>query len=603
MKYKSLADFSLYPSYTTTIDLSRDSLLSEQAVKTLREKYMSDNETSPQEAFARAACAFSDSEEMAQRIYDYVSKQWFMYASPILANGGTSRGLPISCFLNFVDDSIQGLVNNWTENLWLTTSGGGIGTYFGAVRSDGSKTSRGTKSTGVIPFMKTIETQMLAYSQGQNRRGAAAIYLDVSHPEIEEFVNMRRVGGGDIGRKIHAKEVWHHAVNVSDKFMRAVIAGEDWDLIDPNSKEVTRTISARDLWQRILETRMETGEPYIMFVDTVNRLMPWPLAAKGRSVSHSNLCSEITLPTDPDHTAVCCLSSVNLETWDEWKNDDKFISDLIQFLDNVLEYFIQKAPPALFRAVNSAKRERSLGLGTMGFHALLQRKNIPFESALAVSLNKKIFKQISDQAKTATIDLVEVLGREVPPDMEGVIARNSHLMAIAPNATSADIIGTSPSIEPYVSNAFSKRTNTGVFIRKNKYLEQVFEKYGRNNKQIWNSVTAHQGSVQHLDFLSDWEKDIFKTAFEIDQEWLIQHAADRQPYICQAQSLNLFLSATASKGLLHHLHKVAWQRGVKTLYYVRSSSAKAVEDISKKIERTKFDFENNTASSCLACEG
>jgi len=577
-------------------------------VKTLKEKYMSSTEVSPQEAFARAACAYSDSPEMAQRIYDYASKQWFMYASPVLANGGTARGLPISCYLNHVDDSLQGLVDNWTENLWLTTGGGGIGTYFGAVRSDGAKTSRGTKSTGVIPFMKTVETQMLAYSQGQNRRGASAIYLDISHPEIEEFINMRRVGGGDISRKVHAKEVWHHAVNIPDKFMEAVKQDAEWDLIDPNSKEVVRTVSARDLWKRVLETRMETGEPYIMFVDTVNRLMPWPLQAKGRTVYHSNLCSEITLPTDPNHTAVCCLSSVNLETWDAWKDDVNFIPDLIRFLDNVLEYFIQKAPASLFRAVQSAKRERSLGLGTMGFHALLQKKKIPFESALAVSLNRKVFEHISKQAKQASRSLV-LQGREIPADMEGSEYRNAHLMAIAPNATSADIIGTSPSIEPYVSNAFTKRTNTGVFLRKNKYLEEVLEKYDRNNKRTWNSITAHQGSVQHLDFLSDWEKDIFKTAFEIDQEWLIQHAADRQPFICQAQSLNLFLSATVSKNLLHNLHKIAWERGLKTLYYVRSSSAKSVEDISKKIERTKFDFEvkevydGSSTSNCLACEG
>lgn len=596
----AMTSFADKPSFTIQLDESREDFLSEQAKKTLKEKYMTEAETLAQEAFARPAAAFSDNEAMAQRIYDYASKQWFGYASPILANGGTKKGLPISCFLNYVDDSLKGLADNWTENLWLTTAGGGIGSFFGDVRSDGAKTSRGTTSTGIIPFMKCVETQMLAYSQGKTRRGAAAIYLDISHPEIVEFINMRKVGGGDINRKVNAKQVWHHAVVIPDTFMQKVEEDGDWNLVDPHSKQVTSTVKARHLWIQILEMRMETGEPYLMFKDAVDRGMNPAQKARGREIHHSNLCSEITLPTDKDHTAVCCLSSVNLETYEEWKNDPQFIPDLIRFLDNVLEYFIQNAPDTMIRAINSAKRERSLGLGAMGFHALLQQKNIPFESALAVGLNKRIFKQIKEQADAESYKLAEERG--CPEDLAGIfMQRNAHLLAIAPTATNADIVGTSPSIEPYVSNTFTKRTNVGTFTKGNKYLEAVLEKYNRNDKRTWNTIRSHEGSVQHLTFLSEWERSVFKTAFELDQHWIIQHAADRQEFICQSQSVNLFFPAAASKQYIHSVHKMAWQKGLKTLYYVRSSAARHVEDISKKIERTRFEFEGG--SDCVACEG
>ena len=587
------------------INYDRDKYLSEFSHKTLQDRYLIEGETSPQDAFARAAKAFSDDDAHAQRLYDYVSKLWFMFSTPILSNGGTSRGLPISCFLNYVEDSRQGLTGHYTENAFLSSVGGGVGGYWSHVRSVGSKTSNGSESTGVIPFMKVVDAEMLAFSQGVTRRGSYAAYLDISHPEVEEFLDVRKPTGGDVNRK---SVNLHHGILVGDDFMGLIEGAtreegfdDSWDLIDPHTNQVTKTVSAKTLWVKLIQNRVETGEPYIMFKDTVQAALPQFQKDAGLNVHHSNLCSEITLPTSEDRTAVCCLSSVNLEEFDEWKHDDNFIPDLIRMLDNVISYFIENAPMHLVRAVYSASRERSLGLGAMGFHAYLQRHNIPFESASAKGANMKMFQHIKWRAKDATKKLAEERGE--CPDGVGYGVRNAHLLAVAPNASSSIICGnTSPSIEPYRANAFTQKTKSGSSLLKNEYLEHVLQELDQDTDDVWKSIITNNGSVQHLDFLDDWTKDVFKTAVEIDQKWIIDMASDRQMDICQSQSLNIFFPADVSKQELHAIHMMAWKRKVKTLYYLRSEAIKRAETVSDEVLR-QYIFDSLDDEGCVACEG
>ena len=583
------------------INYDRDELLTDFGKTTLKDRYLLPQEDSPQDGFLRAAKAFSDNDEMAERIYSYASKLWFMYSTPVLSNAGSKRGMPISCFLNYVGDSREGLTGHYTENAWLASVGGGIGGYWGHIRSDGTMTSGGSQSSGSIPFLHVVDSEILAFSQGKTRRGSYAAYMDISHPEIIEFIEMRKPSGGDVHRKCLNL---HHGVNISNEFMQLIdncikepTYDDSWNLIDPHTKKVVRTVSARELWQKILETRVATGEPYVSFIDTINDALPETQKKLGLEVHHSNLCTEITLPTSDNRTAVCCLSSVNLEKYDEWKNDTLFIPDLIRFLDNVLQYFIDYAPEELFRARFSANNERSLGLGAMGFHAYLQSKGIPFESVLAKSLNLKIFKKIKEQAVEESKRLA--IKRGEAPDMEGTGMRNAHLLAIAPNASSSIICGTtSPSVEPYRANAYVQKTMSGSFLVKNKYLEKLLEKKGINNDTTWTSILANRGSVLHIKELSDYEKDTFKTAIEINQQWVIEHAADRQQYICQGQSINVFVPADVNVKELHDIHMLAWKRKLKTLYYCRSEAIKRAELVSKKIERTIIP-----EADCLSCEG
>jgi ribonucleoside-diphosphate reductase alpha chain len=584
------------------IDYSKDNLLTEFSFKTLEDRYLVGDEKSPQEGFARAAQAFADDDEHAQRLYDYASNLWFMFSTPVLSNGGTKRGLPISCFLNYVEDSREGITEHYTENAYLSSFGGGIGGSWSAVRSAGTKTSKGSESTGVIPFVKVVDAEMLAFSQGVTRRGSYAGYIHISHPEIEEFLDIRKPTGGDTNRKCLNL---HHGIVISDKFMEIIHRAtkeegfdDSWELIDPHSGEVKKVVSARTLWVKILQNRMETGEPYIMFEDAVNADLPEFQKRKGLKVNHSNLCSEITLATNEERTAVCCLSSVNLEYYDEWSKVPAFIPDLIRMLDNVLTYFIANAPEQMERARFSAMRERSLGLGAMGFHAYLQKNNMPFESVFASSVNYEMFKHIKTQAQATTEQLA--VERGACPDDDSCSVRNAHLLAIAPNASSSIICGnTSPSIEPFRANAFTQKTKSGSFLQKNKYLEKTLEKYGRNDELTWKEIVTNKGSVQHLDFLSDEEKEVFKTAVEINQSWVVEHAAARQEFICQSQSVNLFFPPDVNKGDLHNVHMLAWAKNMKTLYYLRSEAISRADNVSNKIKR-EIIFEQ---SDCLSCEG
>ena len=579
----------------------RDNLLTDFGKTTLKDRYLLPEENSPQEAFLRAAKAYSDNDEMAQRIYDYASKLWFMYSTPILSNGGTERGMPISCFLNYVGDSREGLTDHYTENAWLTSIGGGIGGYWGDIRSDGVKTSGGSQSSGTVPFLKVVDSEIMAFSQGKTRRGSYAAYMNVSHPEILEFLDIRKPSGGDIHRKCLNL---HHGINITNDFMELIekciqepTYDDTWNLIDPHTKEIVRKVSARDLWLKILENRVATGEPYICFIDHINDALPETQKKLGLSVRHSNLCTEITLPTNEDRTAVCCLSSVNLEKYDEWKNDKLFISDLVRFLDNVLQSFIENAPDSVFRAKFSATQERSIGLGAMGFHAYLQKNNIVFESVMAKAKNKIMFKHIKDEAVKESRRLA--IKRGEAPDMEGTGMRNAHLLAIAPNASSSIICGTtSPSVEPFRANAYVQKTMSGSFLVKNKFLEKLLETKGINNEKTWTSILGNRGSVLHIKELSSWEKDVFKTAIEINQSWVIEHAADRQEFICQGQSLNVFVPADVNIKELHDTHMLAWKKKLKTLYYCRSEAIKRAELVSKKVERTIIP-----EADCLACEG
>jgi ribonucleoside-diphosphate reductase alpha chain len=588
------------------IDPSRDALLTDFGKKTLEDRYLLPDE-SFQGMFARVATAYADDSEHAQRIYDYISKLWFMPATPVLSNGGADRGLPISCFLNGVSDSLDGIVETWNENVWLASNGGGIGTYWGSVRSIGEKVGQNGQTSGIIPFIRVMDSLTLAISQGSLRRGSAACYLDIHHPEIEEFLEIRKAAG-DFNRK---SLNLHHGINITDEFMEAVQHDRPFGLRSPKSNEVIKEISARKLWQKILELRMATGEPYLIFSDTVNNAMPAHQRQLGFKVRQSNLCSEIMLHTGLDHkgmdrTAVCCLSSVNAEKFLEWKGEEMFLEDVFRFLDNVLEDFITRAPPEMARAVYSAKRERSVGLGLMGFHSFLQSQGVAMESATAKSWNNIMFKHLRRGADAASVKLAKERG--ACPDAAdcGVMARFSHKLAIAPTASISIICGgTSAGIEPIPANIYTHKTLSGSFSVKNPFLEEVLEKKGENKPSTWTSILEHEGSVQHLDFLTDDEKLVFRTAFEIDQRWIIELAADRTPYICQSQSLNLFLPADTDKWDLHMLHWTAWEKGLKSLYYCRSKSIQRAgfagsekgEKVMDAIKAPKTDYEE-----CLACQ-
>ncbi|MDF1807033.1 ribonucleoside-diphosphate reductase subunit alpha, partial [Hyphomonas sp.] len=572
--------------------------------KTLQDRYLLPGE-SYQDMFARVSLAFADDTEHAQRLYDYMSKLWFMPATPVLSNGGAARGLPISCFLNQVGDSLDDIVETWTENVWLASNGGGIGTYWGNVRSIGEKVGQNGQTSGIIPFIRVMDSLTLAISQGSLRRGSAACYIDVHHPEIEEFLEIRKASG-DFNRK---SLNLHHGINITDDFMEAVKNDEDYGLISPKSKEVIRTINARKLWQKILELRMQTGEPYLLFTDTVNNAMPAHQRKLGLKVTQSNLCSEITLPTGVDHagqdrTAVCCLSSVNAEKYLEWSKDETFIEDIFRFLDNVLEDFIERAPPEMARAVYSAKRERSVGLGLMGFHSFLQTMNVPLESAMSKVWNEKMFKHIRQGADAASVKLAKERGPCEDARDVGMMARFSHKMAVAPTASISIICGgTSAGIEPIPANVYTHKTLSGSFTVKNQQLQRLLASKDMDTDEVWTSILEHEGSIQHLECLDEHEKSVFKTAFEIDQRWIIELAADRTPYICQSQSLNLFLPGDIAKWDLHMLHWTAWERGLKSLYYCRSKSVqRAAFAGSEKSEVQKMDTPNTDYDECLACQ-
>lgn len=541
----------------------------------LKDFYMRKDETSPQEAYARAAWAYSEGDvAFAQRIYDYASRGWMMFSSPVLSNaparGERWKSLPISCFLCYVPDTVEGLVEHTVETRWLSVKGGGVGGHWSDVRTASEM------SPGPIPFLKTVDADMLAYRQGRTRKGNYAVYVDVSHPDIEEVVGMRLPTGGDENRKCFNL---HNAVNITDAFMESVLAGGSWNLVNPHDGRIANTLPARDLWQRILETRFRTGEPYLNFIDEANRHLPESQKNLGLKIRGSNLCNEIHLATDADRTAVCCLSSLNLAAFDEWK-DTRIVQDMIRMLDNVLQCFIDECPPQLHRAKNSAVRERSLGLGTLGFHSYLQKRGIPFESALASSINHRIFRTI----KARAVEESQALARErgEPEDMRGTGMRNAHLLAVAPNSNSAIIVGSSPSIEPIKSNAYTHRCRAGTHLVKNPHLTPVLEMHGKNDEETWQSIILAQGSVQHLHFLSDIEKEIFKTAFEIDQRWIIEHAAARQQYICQGQSVNLFFPNGTDRSYVNRIHLMAWKKKLKGLYYLRSTANKVPDAVSSK---------------------
>ncbi|GCD55715.1 ribonucleoside-diphosphate reductase subunit alpha [Acetobacter pasteurianus] len=598
------------------VDRSRDALLTPFGKATLDNRYLLPDE-GYQDLFGRVASYYGADAAHAQRIYDYISKHWFMPATPVLSNGGTSRGLPISCFLNEASDSLKGIVDLWNENVWLASKGGGIGSYWGNLRSIGENVGRNGKTSGVIPFIRVMDSLTLAISQGSLRRGSAAVYLPVWHPEIEEFIELRRPTGGDPNRK--ALNL-HHGVLVSDAFMRAVESDDEWALISPKDGSVIRKISARGLWIRILTARMEQGEPYIVYSDHVNNARPEHHKLAGLEVKTSNLCSEITLPTGIDHhgkarTAVCCLSSLNLETWDQWKDNPQFIEDVMLFLDNVLQDFIDRAPEDMHRAKYAAMRERSVGLGVMGFHSFLQSRNVPFESVVAKVWNRKIFKHIREQADAASRKLAELRGPCPDAEEYGIMERFSNKMAIAPTASISIIAGNaSPGIEPIAANVFLQKTLSGSFTVRNRHLQKLLEEKGQDTPEVWSSITTSKGSVQHLDFLTQQEKDVFKTAFELDQRWVVEHAADRQPFICQAQSVNLFLPADVHKRDLHQIHYMAWKKGLKSLYYCRSLSIQRADTVSNVLAKNDVmnvdssQVSSGSASSgndyeeCLACQ-
>ncbi|MGF1628408.1 MAG: ribonucleoside-diphosphate reductase subunit alpha [Kiloniellaceae bacterium] len=584
------------------MDRSRDANLTVFGKATLSDRYLMPGE-SFQDLFARVAAHYADDSAHAQRLYDYISRLWFMPATPVLSNGGTSRGLPISCFLNEAGDSLDGIVGLWNENVWLAARGGGIGSYWGNLRSIGERVGHNGKTSGIIPFIRVMDSLTLAISQGSLRRGSAACYIPISHPEIEEFIELRRPTGGDPNRK--AMNL-HHGVVISDAFMRAVEKDEEWGLTSPKDNAVIRKVRARDLWIRILTARIETGEPYIIYGDHVNRQIPQHHKLAGLTVKMSNLCSEITLPTGKDHhgverTAVCCLSSLNLEKYFEWQDEEGFIEDVMRFLDNVLQDFIDKAPDSMARAKYSAQRERSVGLGVMGFHSFLQASRIPLEGVMAKVWNKKIFARIRKDADAASRKLAEERG--ACPDAEefGIMERFSNKLAVAPTASISIICGgASPGIEPIAANSFTHKTLSGSFNVRNKHLEELLEEKGQNNAEVWTSITVSQGSVQHLDFLSDDEKDVFKTAFELDQRWLIEHAGDRAAFICQAQSLNVFVPADVHKRDLHQIHFLAWKKGVKSLYYCRSKSIQRAESAIPMTPTATVPYLGKIASKGLA---
>lgn len=596
------------------IDRSRDENLTKFGIETLYDRYLLPEEA-PQDLFARVAMYYADNSKHAQRLYDYMSKLWFMPSTPILSNGGTSRGLPISCFLNETEDSLEDIMSLWNENVALASLGGGIGSYWGNVRSIGEKVGRNGKTSGIIPFIRVMDSLTLAISQGSLRRGSAAIYLPIWHPEIEEFIEIRRPTGGDPNRKAHNL---HHGVLVTNSFMQAVENDEEWALKSPKDKSVVAKIGARDLWIRLLTARIETGEPYIIYIDHVNDMIPDHHKMAGLNVKMSNLCSEITLPTGRDHlgndrTAVCCLSSLNLEKFDEWQDEPLIVEDIMRFLDNVLTDFIEKAPDSMKRAKYAAMRERSVGLGVMGFHSFLQSKKIPFEGVMAKVWNRRMFQLIKRQADDASRKLAEELGACPDAADYGIMERFSNKMSVAPTASISIICGgSSPGIEPIAANAYTHKTLSGSFPVRNKFLEALLEEKGKNTDDVWSDIFTSEGSIQHLDFLSDEEKDIFKTAFEIDQRWVIEHSADRTPFVCQAQSVNLFLPANVHKKELHDLHFSAWKKGLKSLYYCRSKSIQRAESNAswlrsresegREPELTEQNAGQPEYEECLSCQ-
>ena len=596
------------------IDRSRDSKLTDFGRATLKDRYLGHNE-SYQDLFARVASSYADDNLHAQRIYNYISNLWFMPATPVLSNGGTKRGLPISCFLNEASDSLNGILDLWSENVWLAAKGGGIGSYWGNLRSIGEKIGKVGKTSGIIPFIKVMDSLTMAISQGSLRRGSAACYLPIDHPEIEEFIEMRRPTGGDPNRK--ALNL-HHGVLVSDAFMRAVETDEQWALKSPADGTVQQTISARNLWIRLLTARIETGEPYIIYIDTVNRQIPQHHKLANLTVKTSNLCSEITLPTGidkngRDRTAVCCLSSLNLEKYDEWKDDNVMINDVMRFLDNVLTDFIERAPEQFDDAKYSAEKERSVGLGVMGFHSYLQKHSIPLESVMSKAWNKKIFKHIQEHVDQASKDLADERGACPDAADYGYNERFSNKTAIAPTASISIICGgASPGVEPVAANSYTHKTLSGSFNVRNRYLVELLEKHGKNTDDVWSGITTNQGSVSHLDFLTDLEKDVFKTAFELDQKWIIELSGDRTPYISQAQSINLFVPADIHKRELHKIHFDAWKKGLKSLYYCRSKSIQRAEnindakstDVTANVYKSKEKQSNEQPEyeECLSCQ-
>ncbi len=588
------------------IDRSRDALLTDFGKTTLEDRYLLPGE-SYQDMFARVATAFADDADHAQRIYDYISKLWFMPATPVLSNGGASRGLPISCFLNAVGDSLESIVGTWNQNVWLAANGGGIGTYWGGVRSIGERVKGSGQTSGIIPFIRVMDSLTLAISQGSLRRGSAAVYVDIHHPEIEEFLEIRKPSG-DFNRK---SLNLHHGISITDEFMEAVRRGDKFALRSPKTSDVVREVDARRLWQKVLELRLQTGEPYLIFSDTVNRAMPAHQRELGLKVRQSNLCSEIMLHSGPDHlgeerTAVCCLSSVNAETFLEWRENPRFVEDVMRFLDNVLQDFIDRAPPEMAPASYAAARERSVGLGLMGFHSFLQSQNVPFESAMAKSWNMRLFKHLRRECDAASKVLAEERGPCPDAAERGVMERFSHKLAIAPTASISIICGgASAGIEPIPANIYTHKTLSGSFAVKNPYLERLLAAKDQNTVEVWSSILENEGSVQHLAFLDADEKSVFKTAFELDQRWIIDLAADRTPEICQSQSVNLFLAGDVDKWDLHMLHWQAWERGMKSLYYLRSKSIQraafagadmATESAARSAE-ARTDYEE-----CLACQ-
>ena len=599
---------------TIKIDRSRDVNLTDFGKATLRDRYLGQNE-SFQDLFARVASVYADDNLHAQRIYNYISNLWFMPATPVLSNGGTERGLPISCFLNEANDSLKGITDLWEENVWLAARGGGIGSYWGNLRSIGEKIGKVGKTSGIIPFIKVMDSLTLAISQGSLRRGSAACYLQIDHPEIEEFIEMRRPTGGDVNRR---SLNLHHGVLVSDDFMRAVETDGQWALRSPNDGSVQSTIPARNLWIRLLTARVETGEPYVIYIDTVNRQIPQHHKLAGLKVKTSNLCSEITLPTGIDNdgkerTAVCCLSSLNLDTYDQWKDNDQFVEDIMRFLDNVMTDFINRAPDEFANAKYSAMRERSVGLGVMGLHSYFQQKNIPFGSVMSKVWNKKVFKNIQEKVDAASIALAEERGACPDAAEYGIKERFSNKTAIAPTASISIICGgSSPGIEPIAANSFTHKTLSGSFNVRNKYLKKILQKYKKDTDEVWSSITTNQGSVSHLDFLTADEKDTFKTAFEIDQRWIIELGADRTPHISQAQSINVFVPADIHKKELHDIHFQAWKKGLKSLYYCRSKSIQRAEnvtagsstDVTKNVYSKDNESNNkdNNYEECLSCQ-
>ena len=594
---------------TIKIDRSKDSKLTDFGRATLSDRYLGENE-SFQDLFARVASTYADNNLHAQRIYGYISNLWFMPATPILSNGGTERGLPISCFLNEAGDSLDGILDLWSENVWLAAKGGGIGSYWGNLRSIGEKIGRVGKTSGIIPFIKVMDSLTMAISQGSLRRGSAACYLPIDHPEIEEFIEMRRPTGGDPNRK--ALNL-HHGVLVSDAFMRAVETNSQWALKSPKDGIIQSTVSARNLWIRLLTARVETGEPYIIFIDTVNRLIPQHHKLAGLNVKTSNLCSEITLPTGLDkdgcdRTAVCCLSSLNLETHDEWKDQPEFILDVMKFLDNVLTDFINRAPDSFKDAKYSAARERSIGLGVMGFHSFLQKNSIPLESVMSKVWNNKIFKHIQTEVDQVSKQLAEERGSCPDAEEYGFKERFSNKTAIAPTASISIICGgASPGVEPIAANSYTHKTLSGSYNVRNKYLQKILEEHKKNDAETWSSITTNQGSVMHLDFLSDHEKNVFKTAFELNQQWIIELGAERTPYISQAQSINIFLPADVHKKKLHQIHFQAWKKGLKSLYYCRSKSIQRAENVNNglsinTIENASSQNQDQDNEECLVCQ-